>query len=205
MIRSLIVTATLLLCSFASAQDTFQDVSTPSVRQLLSAGLSLPMGAFGDKTGTDAGAAKTGWTVNYTGVYALPNDFAAVASVHFAMNGFDTEGTGITEAGSYSSFAFIIGAGPDIKAGAASVIVTPFVGLFSGSTPELKSPLLTVTSAGARSITYGGAITVLQAPFGLSMEYLIAKPEYTFELTGFGSSKVKQPSNQFLLTVGYSW
>lgn len=205
MSRSLIVTAMLLVCSFAFAQDSFQDVSTPSVRQLLSAGVSLPMGAFGDKTGTDAGAAKTGWTLNYTGVYALPSEFAAIASVQFAMNGIDVEGTGITEAGSYSSFAFILGAGPDLKAGAASIIVTPFIGLFSGSTPELKSPSLTVTSAGARAITYGGAVTVLQAPFGLTMEYLIAKPEYTFEFTGLGTSKVKQPSNQFLLTVGYSW
>lgn len=199
------ISCMLMLVAISAAQEQEQEQPASKFINVVSVGVSLPSGAFGKTTGMDAGAAETGFALNYSVILPVDMNLAVYFGGELSVNGFNTAGTTITKAGEYVSSTFLVGLGPNLEREDLTFAVAPVIGLFSGSTPELEDPTMKMTSATAYTLCYGATITLIYKNIGIGVHYISAKPEYKFTLPSGGSITVKQPSDQIFVTAGYAW
>jgi hypothetical protein len=181
-------------------------------------GISLPAGAFGSTTGSDGGAAKTGFTFGIDANVPVSSAASWMTSVDFSSNSMDLgpalAGMGLSaEAGSWRSVWALTGF--QLSAFTSSglqIFGFTQVGVLFGRVPEINlrsgAGSATQSSASATALGFGvgGGVTVSHVSLGI--RFVTGSPEYEVTATGTAGTfrgKFKQPTSCVLITGGVAF
>lgn len=174
------------------------------------AGAAIPLGAFGEKSGATAGAAKLGFTFGGDMVVHLGPSARWLTSGILAFNSFDVSVPNEINAdiGSWSSVLLLTGLRFDASTSSSTVLFSSFQGgVLIGGSPELTissgSQSASLNSDTGVSFAVGVGAGMELDKVVMHVRYTYGKPEYKLSASNSSfTSKYSQPTSLLILTLG---
>ena len=200
-----------------SGTPSSDEVGERRVRFMLSAGMGFPAGVFGEKSGSTAGGATSGFALGADVAYKTRSGIEWLTSLYLSFQPFDESALQLApgvqvDAGSWTLIWPMTGVRVSSNTSQdVSLFVLGQVGVLIGSSPEITATIQNMSisqpSSNANSVAFDlGCGIVYQQRYMMSLRYLYGSPEYKYQASGGGYSvagKAEQATSVIFLGVGF--